>query len=362
MIWSMIPEGLFPEAAKLLKDSRSGIEEKNNSYALNLFNQLQAELDFAQGAREPNNLIYALEPTPGPAGGGGASQDLLWQMGVFDLKPAPDPEHDGERRSQLYTASVWHEHLPARPTMARIEVEVGPDEGNLTPLASQANAPTQGRLTLHLPAGTRVVRARVVATGTAPATGAAIAAEVTPGADEIPVWYVGAGPNLLPNPDFIVGVEARSSDPVPGWQGVRGSDLAEEKGGPAGQGTYRSARPSGISGIRGPNMTSDRVAIQPAAEYLLSGWRKAGCNFRLVWFDSAGSELDEGFGEMGSFQNWKPFQVRLLRQKAEQGNNTLFIPEKAASLQLVLDGNPVRVTGLSLQLLPAAGPRWASRP
>jgi tetratricopeptide (TPR) repeat protein len=347
LISSLLGAGMVKEAQSEVAAAQSSPQMANNPTYKDRLADIQAKIDFAQGKDSFSDVAFGVAL----AGEKGRHDEISWCLASV---PA---QHFGSYMQE----ESWSDDLPVKPTEQTLVVQGGADENHLTTIASFPHVASRGTAPLKIPPGTAMLRAELV-----PKNGATVPA-VAPafGGAQRATVLVGTGDNLLLNPDLAVTKSADGVLALSGWDGLSPDSITVEKGGPWPDHTFRSLTFSdqGMSTVAG-----NRVAIQPGACYLFTGWLRSRGNAGLRFLDASGKVLETRFfGMSGDGQGWHhgSWLVGLTNNGVRSDGA---IPAGAAFLQLTFQTNQkLDVAGLSLRSWPppaavaASGPASASR-
>jgi predicted Zn-dependent protease len=348
MLHAMIREAMFKEAADLLKDARTNAQNTNNDYFAGQINGLQGELDFAQGKTPPTTLAYGIDPGDGSPPDAGGKTEFFWEL--QGARPANVNVPDAN------PAVIWSDYLPVTTTNDRLEVETGPDESRLAPLAAFDHVAGSGHAPVQLPPGTRALRARLVPPSTpdGPPTPPVIG----------PIVWLGEGANLLPNPGFQATPVPPDIRTIVGWQGLLPTTVVGKTGGPLPVSGFATLH--AFNGNYDPNpITSGRVPLPAAGPGLVfSGWVWHSGNIWLRFLDADGKAIRDDFLVMNgnNDEDWHWFERKLARDQPGGSTDTMVaIPAPAGFVQIVIAPYAnMKLAGLSLR--PLAGPVPATAP
>jgi predicted Zn-dependent protease len=342
---ALIREGLFKEAAAFLSDARSDPQATNgNTYYTNQIDQLQSELDFAKGDAKPAVLAYGIDAADGSAPGADGKVEFFWEL--QGAKPVLNGRGNGPN-ANANAATTWSDNIPDMTTNDRLELEAGPDEARLAPLATFDQVAGRGHAPILIPKGTQVLRAQLLPP--AAPDGSPQATLVTG-----PLLYVGTGDNLLPNPGFKVAPDADGKPTLAGWPGLLPSTAVPGDGGPLPKSGYATLM--AVNRNFGPNpITSERIPLPAAGQDLIfSGWITSIGNFTFRFLDATGSQTTNN--SLGGFnsndEDWRSVSLRLVRGGRNQTNSVFPIPTWATSMQIIIqDNGNFKAAGLSLRRL-----------
>jgi predicted Zn-dependent protease len=356
----MIQEDMLKEASSFLADAKTDPQLAiNNSYYQPRFDQAQKDISFAQGEIEPSSLIYGLAPAGQKPKGKGTL--FFWQLNTD--------------KAQTYAAysppTAWNEAIHDRATTLKIEVRAGPDEEHVTtPVATLENVALHGSAPIRIPPGMQVLQATLVRTKPLPVQPTATSASPSnspPGPVAAGHLVLLGGPeNLLKNPEFNVTRDATGKSVVDGWHGLIPANISQESGGPLPAGGYQAIEVNnGMFGSR--EITSDRIALQPDTNYVLSGWMSASTTLGIRCLDADGKVLNDDHFDVGGGGDgrwlWYGFT---LGEHSGRRNGGSSIPPNTVFVEIFLKSNQdFNVANLSFRVWPTpstAVPPTAPKP
>jgi tetratricopeptide (TPR) repeat protein len=341
LIRQLIRENMLKEAADLLAEIKTDPQllqqtAAGNSYFKLRLSALDDQLAFAKGEKSPVYLICGLSTKTSPKGG--AETDIFWQInsGGENANSAPNMGH-----------TSWYEGTNSRPTKYKIEVSAGPDDQHLVHLATFDNVATHGSAALKIPPGPGVIQAKLI-----------VPPEIPPAATPAwalngPILFLGGPENLLKNPDFQLSKDTSGLAMIDGWHGLLPASVSQESGGPLPSGGYQSLEMASGGFGAPPEITSERIPIQPGTDYVFSGWMRLSGNIGFRYFDAAGKTLNPNANITGANDTEWQWRSWLLKGDLQSTLPGEVIPPNAAFFQLILSPNQgLDCAGLSLRVWP----------
>ena len=336
LVHSLLHAGLLKEATDELAQARTNPQIANNTYYNTRLDETQAEITAAGGKTEFTDVAFGYFP----ADEKNKHDQISWCLTTS--KP--------QRNGNMLEGGLWNNDAEARPTRQTLIVQAGSDN-HFTTIATLPQVATRGLAPLKIPAGTSMIRAILLPVSCTPEAKASLLlldSSVPTGPRRA---LVGAGPNLLKNPDFAVTKSAAGLPEVTGWNGVWPDSIMPAKGSPAPDHAYRSVALGGQGGMT--TVASDRIAVQPGSTYLVTGILRGSANVGVRYLSSDGKQISENnFGGGNNDNAW-----RLLSWTVGQStggvNPVTSFPANTAFLELTFQaGQNWDVAGLSVHAWP----------
>jgi len=346
LLQALLAEGLLKEATDLIGDVKADPQLANgNSYFSQRFAQMQEQIAFAKGEIEPLTFVYGVAPAGPKLKGKGT--EFFWELS----------SDKGQHQQSFQPETDWRDDILNRPTTCRIEVMGGPDDRNITTkLATYESVGTRAGAAIKIPEGVQVLQAKLIRTKVLSAAPGGTPPPATP--TEIDAGHilpVGGPENLLKNPDFAVTKDANGKAEIVGWRGILPAGVAQETGGPLPSGRFQTLEASnGMTG--GAEIISDRIALQPGTNYVLTGWMRSSVNLGWRLLDADGKVLTSNqFSGYRSENRWWWGTFTLGAQTGRMGGTR--IPPTAAFVEIMLKaGQDFGVAGLSCRPWPTVAP------